>query len=243
MMIATSNYKCGLTRGIQIQSSSSMPPTLLFPFSTTIRMRSDSVNVCKSKLSVVNSKKANLSAAKKERIPLPVTDEGYRFSEFLSHPFGIRAMLNTNALQNFESLDTNTYRCFLRKLQLLNFEAAPVLELRVTPTEEDCVVEMLSCKFRGSEILERQNKYFTAFMMNRVTWNTIDSEPFLEADMKLNVTLEIYTAPFTLLPESAVEGPGNLMVQALVDRLISLFLQQLLQDYDEWTKQQFENLP
>ncbi|WCJ44378.1 hypothetical protein M5689_025048 [Euphorbia peplus] len=236
MILATCNYKWGSIT--PFQTSSAISPTFLLPFSTTIRKRID------NKILVVKAKKANLSAAKKERIPLPVTDEGYRFREFLSHPFGIRAMLNTNALQNLESLDdANTYRCFLRKLQLLNFEAAPVLELRVTPTEVDCIVEMLSCKFQGSEILERQNEYFSAFMMNRVTWNTSDSEPFLEADMKLNVTLEIYTAPFNLLPESAVEGPGNLMIRALVDRLITLFLQQLLQDYDEWTKLQFENLP
>lgn len=34
-----------------------------------------------------------------------------------------------------------------------------------------------------------------AFMVNRVTWNTTDSEPFLEADMKLNVILEVASIP------------------------------------------------
>eukprot|EP00257_Ricinus_communis_P017053 XP_015575395.1 uncharacterized protein LOC8277769 isoform X2 [Ricinus communis] len=193
---------------------------------------------CKANMLMLNSKKANLCAAKKERIQLPISDDGYRISEFLSHPFGIQAMLNTKTLENFEPIDANTYRCFLPKVQLLNFEAAPVLDLRVTPTEEDCTVEMLSCKFQGSEIMERQNEYFSAFMMNRLTWSTNESKPFLEADMKLNVTLEIYTAPFTLLPASAVEGPGNLMMQALVDRLIKLLLKQLMQDYYEWENQQ-----
>lgn len=104
------------------------------------------MGACKTNMSERKTKKANLRAAKRERILLPICDDGYRISEFLSHPFGIQAMLNTKTLQSFESLDANTYRCYLPKLQLLNFEAAPVMDLRVTPTEEDCTVEMLSCK-------------------------------------------------------------------------------------------------
>ncbi|KAF6143874.1 hypothetical protein GIB67_009855 [Kingdonia uniflora] len=43
--------------------------------------------------------------------------------------------------------------------------------------------------------------------------------------------------PFTLLPVSAVEKPGNLMMQSLVDRLVPLLLQQLRQDYDNWVQE------
>lgn len=62
-----------------------------------------------------NAKKANLCATKKERVKLPTYSSGlqgtaYHFSEFLRHPSGIEAMLNTRALQSFECLDTNTYR-------------------------------------------------------------------------------------------------------------------------------------
>jgi len=62
-----------------------------------------------------NSKKANLFAAKKERIRLPTYSDDlggkkYHISEFLSHPSGIEAVLNTKAMQSFQSLDANTYR-------------------------------------------------------------------------------------------------------------------------------------
>ncbi len=43
-------------------------------------------------------------------------------------------------------------RCSLPKVQLLNFEAAPVLDLQVTQTNEDCKVEMLSCKVSFSPL-------------------------------------------------------------------------------------------
>ncbi|KAL2318295.1 hypothetical protein Fmac_032171 [Flemingia macrophylla] len=190
-----------------------------------------------------NTKRANLFAAKKERITLPTYsddfgDKKYHISEFLSHPSGIAAVLNTKALQSFQPLDANTYRCELPKLQFLNFEAAPLLDLRVTSTDEDCLVEMLSCKFEGSEVVKEQNNHFSAFMVNHMTWGGTGAESFLEVDVKLNLTLEIYTRPFTMMPTSAVEGPGNIMMQALMDKLVPLLLQQMLQDYDEWVKHQ-----
>ncbi|KAK4277101.1 hypothetical protein QN277_015151 [Acacia crassicarpa] len=195
-----------------------------------------------------NAKKANLCAAKKERVKLPtysggLQGTGYHFSEFLRHPSGIEAMLNTRALQSFECLDANTYRCTLPKLQLLSFEAVPLLDLRVTPTNEDCVVEMLSCKFEGSEVVERQNNHFSAFMINHMTWGMDDTESFLEVDVKLDITLEIYTHPFTMMPKAAVERPGTIIMQALVDQLVPLLIQQLLQDYDEWVQKQLKNIP
>ncbi|GAU15171.1 hypothetical protein TSUD_09090 [Trifolium subterraneum] len=79
---------------------------------------------------------------------------------------------------------------------------------------------------------------FAAFMKNHMTWSDADTESFLEVDVNLNLTLEIYTRPFTMMPISAVEGPGNIMMQALVDKLVPLLLKQMLQDYDDWVQKQ-----
>ncbi|KAL0372014.1 UNVERIFIED_CONTAM: hypothetical protein Scaly_0883000 [Sesamum calycinum] len=201
------------------------------------------VSVRRAKLSVSNAKRANLSASKRERIKLPsYGDEIYHISEFFSHPSGVEAILNTRALQSYQSLDSNLYRCILPQVRLLNFEVAPILDLQVTPTSEDCIVEMLSCKFEGSDLVERQNEHFSASMRNHIRWETIDAQPFLDVDVKLNLVLEIYTQPFALLPTSAVEVPGNIMMQALVDQLVPLLGQQLLQDYEEWVHQQRKRL-
>ncbi|KAI3728176.1 hypothetical protein L6452_16808 [Arctium lappa] len=191
-----------------------------------------------------NVKRAKLTARKQDRVKIPcyniVGGRGekiYPVREFLSHPSGIEALLNTRALQSFERLDSTTYRCTLPQLNLLNFEVSPVIDLRVTPTNEDCMVELLSCKFEGSEVVKRQNEHFSAEMTNYITWCTNNSQPYLDVDVKLNLTLEIYTRPFSLLPTSAVEAPGTLMMQALVDRLVPLLLQQLIQDYGQWVTQ------
>ncbi|XP_073302696.1 uncharacterized protein [Primulina huaijiensis] len=101
----------------------------------------------------------------------------------------------------------------LPQIKFFNFEVAPVLDLQVTPTSEDCIVEMLSCKFEGSDVMERQNEHFSAFMRNHIKWETVDARPYLAFDVKLNLALEICTQPFTMLPVSAVESPGNIHVQ------------------------------
>ncbi|XP_009793531.1 uncharacterized protein LOC107801041 isoform X2 [Nicotiana tabacum] len=160
------------------------------------RKRIGVVEVIKSNLSDSDAKRANLSARKKERIKLPKHDGiggdniSFHISEFLSHKSGVEAMLNKRALQSFESIDSNMYRCTLPQVQLLNFEVAPVLILQVNPTSEDCTVEMLSCKFEGSDLVEQQNDHFSASMVNRITWETVGSQPFLNVDVKLNISLE-----------------------------------------------------
>ncbi|KAL3818391.1 hypothetical protein ACJIZ3_004296 [Penstemon smallii] len=157
-----------------------------------------------------NVKRANLSARKKKRIKLPnYGEDNYPISDFFSHPSGVEAMLNTKALQSYQSLDSNLYRCILPQLQLLSFEVAPVLDLLVTPTSEDCIVEMydyMPSIYYG----QIRTPTFFSSMRNHIKWETIDAEPFLDVDVKLNLILEIYTQPFTLLPISAVEGPGNM---------------------------------
>ncbi|XP_020578525.1 uncharacterized protein LOC110023445 [Phalaenopsis equestris] len=189
-----------------------------------------------------DQKRANIVARRKERVKLPQYIDGhgraFSISEFLHDRSGVEALLNTRALQAFESVGSNTYRCTLHKIQFLMFEVAPVLILRVIPTSEDCTVEMLSCKFEGPEYIEKQNSLFSAFMRNHITWKMDGSEPCLDVDVNLSVSLEVYTIPFSLLPVSAVEKPGNLVMQGLIDRLVPLLTEQLLNDYATWADQQ-----
>ncbi|KAM0856978.1 hypothetical protein ACQ4PT_048760 [Festuca glaucescens] len=78
-----------------------------------------------------------------------------------------------------------------------------------------------------------------AVMRNHITWgDNGEQEPCLDIDVNLEVTLEVYTKPFSLLPLSAVEKPGNLLMQGLLDRLVPLLAEQLLKDYHSWVQQQ-----
>ncbi|KAK9097630.1 hypothetical protein Sjap_023127 [Stephania japonica] len=220
---------------------------LVFPkFNFNFKLRKKQVEfvvpnlvVSASSSSAASNKIANLFAKRKERVKLPIYQGGGGIDQFLCHPsgVGVEAILNKNSFTSFQSLDTNTYRCTLPKLKFLNFQVAPVLDLRVTSTTQDCTIELLSCKFEGSELLQRQNDRFLACMRNHMTWDVNDSDQFLDLDIELNVSLQIYTQPFSSLPISAVEKPGNLMMQSLLDRLFQVLLQRLLRDYDRWVRE------
>uniref|UniRef100_A0A0E0LX04 Uncharacterized protein n=1 Tax=Oryza punctata TaxID=4537 RepID=A0A0E0LX04_ORYPU len=169
------------------------------------------------------SRRARLSARRRERIKLQDVVEGGGvggIGEFLRQPAGVESLLNTRALQSFAAVDeapeANTFRCTLQSIGFLGFQVAPVLDLRVTPTCNDCTVEMLSCRFEGSGSVEQQNELFSAFMSNHITWKDDGEEPCLDIDVNLEVTLEVYTKPFSILPLSAVETPGNLYGSALI---------------------------
>ncbi|GAB4854080.1 hypothetical protein Ancab_022662 [Ancistrocladus abbreviatus] len=211
--------KCSMLGATQCQGCSAigisssyaldnLTSTRLFSNNTNFREVIGVIKLVKDNSNHSSVKKALLSAKKKERIKLPYyedscTGKSYAISEFLNHPTGVEAILNVNALESWRSLGSNTYRCRLPVIQLLNFEVAPVLDLQVKRTSEECTVELLSCKFEGSDIVERQSKYFTASMKNYITWDTNNMESVLDVDVKLDVSLEIYSQPFILLPVSA----------------------------------------
>jgi hypothetical protein len=107
-------------------------------------------------------RRARLSARRRESIRLldVLPDQGGAardgsIGEFLRHPAGVESLLNTRALQSFapvesepESGQAGTFRCTLHPMGFLGFQVAPVLDLRVAPTSDDCTVEMLSCRVR-----------------------------------------------------------------------------------------------
>ncbi|KAL2629529.1 hypothetical protein R1flu_014215 [Riccia fluitans] len=91
-------------------------------------------------------------------------------------------------------------------------------------------------QFEGSELVRSQNERFSASLKNHLTWRTRQDQEIFNVNLELNVALEVYTLPFTLLPVSAVETPGNLIMQSLVNRLLPLFLDNMFNDYEAWAK-------
>ncbi|XP_062195307.1 uncharacterized protein LOC133898643 [Phragmites australis] len=83
----------------------------------------------------------------------------------------VESLLNTGRLQSFVPVGSgpgpgpgpSTFTCTLRLIGLLGFEVALVLDLRVNPASTGCTVEMLSCRFVGSESVEQQNELFSGY--------------------------------------------------------------------------------
>jgi hypothetical protein len=93
-------------------------------------------------------RRARLLASRRESVRLPDGVSGDGIGAFLRDPAGVESLLNTGALQSFApgGSGPGTFTCTLRRIRLLGFELAPVLDLRVVPTGTDCTIEMLSCR-------------------------------------------------------------------------------------------------
>ncbi|BBN07246.1 hypothetical protein MPTK1_4g02240 [Marchantia polymorpha subsp. ruderalis] len=186
------------------------------------------------------NKIAKLYVTQQKSVPLPCfcdsQGDPQHLRVFLSQPEGRQSMLNTKALDKYEDLGDNKFRCYLPKIDFLSFEVAPVIDLLVAANEDNCQVELLSCKFEGSDIVRSQNERFSASLKNHLVWSTKQNQEVLDVKLELNVFLEVYTLPFTLLPVSAVESPGTLIMQSLVDRLLPLFVDNMFKDYQTWAQ-------
>lgn len=135
--------RCGFAR---------LPSTALFN-SPSARKVVDVIQVTKDDSTKSNVKKALLSAKKKERIKLPNYDDArdgqmYHISKFLSHPTGVEAILNVNALQSYVSIDNNTYRpwIFIQKHQYLQTR----IQKCYGPLLMSDVVELVGARFHPS---------------------------------------------------------------------------------------------
>lgn len=187
------------------------------------------------------AKVAHLHAEKEIHVPLPLFCDSsgcpQPLSTFLRLPVGRHSMLNAKALRKMEQLDSNLFRCYLPSIDLFSIQVVPVIDLCVSCNDHECVVELLSCKFEGSEAIQRQNKRFAATLQNRLLWTTRSTgERTLTSRVRLDVSLEVFTLPFTMLPISAVEVPGSKILQAMLERLVPLFIEQLTEDYRRWAR-------
>ncbi|CAN1234356.1 hypothetical protein LINPERPRIM_LOCUS4193 [Linum perenne] len=184
------------------------------------------------------TKKAHLSAVRKKRLKLPTannhSDQYHMMSEFLSLPEGVQSALNVKSADSFQVLDDSTYRLILPKVRLLSFNACPVMDLRVTTTAHDFVVEMLSFRFQGAKALERENDHLKGLMVFRILW----FESFLELKVQIDITVEMVKLPLSLMPPAAIEIPVNLIMEAVVDNLTKELLQNVVEDYELWMRKQ-----
>ena len=228
-------------------------------------------------------KVAHLATRRVDRVKLPAEalggpggDASRSLPAFLASDEGAECVLNLRAMKSAEKLPDGVrtdedadgdvglggytdrgavWRAHVRKLQLLNITAEPVIDIRVVRGDSRCRVEMLSAQLEGSGVIEKQNEHLKARMANEVLWGEgarglqaefeAQHESGTEGDEEagtvymygvtdLAIDLDIYTLPFTLLPAKTVESPGNALVRALIGRMLPAFLNNVVRDWEEW---------
>ncbi len=122
-------------------------------------------------------------------------------------------------------------------MKLLSYEVQPTLELAVSVPaagaggERTCVVALRSSRLEGSAAVRAQSERFSATASHVISWQG--------AAMRSAVDLRVELALFggalgALVPRAALERPGSLVLQRMVDRNLRPFLEQLEADYRAW---------
>jgi len=183
---------------------------------------------------------AEIGAKKTIRRVLRDSSELELLPGFLASEKGIHSLLNLEHIRAFDQLDKTRYRVYCGSFKLLSWYVEPVLDLEVILNNGSCILETRSCEIQGrSEKVREQNSRFKANYRYRIDWGEDyssgkGSTPFIQTGGDLQMQLQIYTFPFTKLPLSAVQGPGNKLMQALLRYLLPAFLDSFLEDFADW---------
>mmetsp|Transcript_17242 Transcript_17242/g.25864 ORF Transcript_17242/g.25864 Transcript_17242/m.25864 type:complete len:402 (+) Transcript_17242:103-1308(+) len=183
---------------------------------------------------------ANIGARKSIQRSLGASEDLALFQEFISSPEGINSLLNLEHIRAYDQIGENRYKVYCGSFKLLSWYVEPVLDLQVKCKDGSCVLETKSCTIEGdSPSVAVQNDRFRAAYQYSINWDEeINSQgekvAYIRTRGELDMQLQIYSFPFTRLPTSAVEAPGNKLMQALLKYLLPAFLDALLTDFHSW---------
>mmetsp|Transcript_21369 Transcript_21369/g.52343 ORF Transcript_21369/g.52343 Transcript_21369/m.52343 type:complete len:388 (+) Transcript_21369:224-1387(+) len=185
---------------------------------------------------------AEIGARKSIRRTLNDENDLKLFQKFMSSAQGVNSLLNLEHIRAYDQLDEGRYRVYCGSFKLLSWYVEPVLDLEITLNEGSCILRTRSCEIQGqSQKVRDQNRRFKARYEYKLEWGSEgENTAYLQTSGDLEMMLQIYTFPFTTLPTSAVQIPGNKLMQALLRYLLPAFLDSLLVDFASWKESQQE---
>ncbi|GAB4815192.1 hypothetical protein N2152v2_002238 [Parachlorella kessleri] len=184
---------------------------------------------------------------------LPVEEAGRPLAEYMTLPASQYSVLDAKKI---ERLDEETFVCHVGGLKFFNFEVEPVITVSVTVLERGPTVRLLSCKLRGSKMVEQANDKFSATMTNVVQWREAQQPPSSSngsssassshggaaaaaavakeicSDTSIQVVLEV--PGWFVIPTGIIEKTGCRVMETVLNTAVPRFLQQLSVDYQVW---------
>lgn len=189
--------------------------------------------MAEKKVTAPSRRKARLAASKFGT--LEVIEAQKTLAAYMSLPASQYSVLDARKI---ERVDDNTFSCYVGELRMFKWSVEPVLLLSVTVLPGGCDIQLLSCKLRGSPLVESINDKFSAQMSNEVRWRDASSaaEPARKAIVSttsLQVELEV-PAWCGFLSTASIESVGAGVLQNVLEVMVPRFLSQLRTDYLLW---------
>ncbi|PON98596.1 hypothetical protein TorRG33x02_054960 [Trema orientale] len=154
-------------------------------------------------------------------------------SEYMSLPASQYSVLDA---ERIERVDDHTFRCYVYRIKFFSFEVCPVLLVRVDEQPNGCSIKLLSCKLEGSPLVVAQNDKFDAFMENKISCGSNQTDlsvQQLTSDAVIEVSIEVPFA-FLPIPVKAIESTGAQVLEQILKIMLPRFMAQLVKDYQAW---------
>ena len=168
-----------------------------------------------------------------ESLEIVVAEQTIPIQHYLRQPQRLVQAIVENSLT--EHLSENRFRLKMRPLNFLNmYYFQPTVILNVWATSEGTIfLQSEDCQIKGIDYI---NDRFSLNVKGKLAPVEKNNQTYLagKANLEVKVTLP---PPLWLTPRPLLEIAGNSLLKGVLLRIKQRLMSQLLQDYQQWAKQ------
>lgn len=165
-----------------------------------------------------------------QAVELRVPPQSFPIEEYLRSPD--RLMRTLAPEENLQLVGTDRYRLTIAPISVLSLTITPIVDMNVwLDSAQKVQIESVAFKMRG---LEGFHDRFDFKLLGELYPVHTPKEVLLRGSALLRIDLSL-PRPFSVMPQSIVEGAGNAVLNATLGAVKGRMLQNLVRDYEQWS--------
>ncbi len=170
-----------------------------------------------------------------QTVELTVPPQTSAIEDYLRSPE--RLMQTLAPSEHLQRLGPSQYRLTIAPISVLSLTIVPIVDLNVWLDEGQKVqIESVAFEMQGLEGLQGR---FDFKLVGELYPVHTPREVLLRGNALLRIDLGLPTA-FRLMPQSVIEGAGNVVLNATLGSVKGRLLKNLIRDYQQWSLEQSE---
>jgi Protein of unknown function (DUF1997) len=167
-----------------------------------------------------------------QAVELRVPPQSFPIEDYLRSPD--RLMRTLAPAENLQLIETDRYRLTIPPISVLNLTITPIVDMNVwLDSGQKVQIESVAFKMLGLEALRDS---FDFKLLGELYPVHTPKEVLLRGSALLRIDLNL-PKPFSVMPQSVVEGAGNAVLNATLGAVKGRMLQNLVRDYEQWSRE------
>ncbi len=165
-----------------------------------------------------------------QAVELRVPPQAFSIEDYLRSPD--RLMRTLAPAENLQLVETDRYRLTISPISVLSLTITPIVDMNVwLDSGQKVQIESVAFKMQGLETLRDR---FDFKLLGELYPVHTPKEVLLRGNALLRIDLNL-PMPFSVMPQSVVEGAGNAVLNATLGAIKGRMLQNLVRDYEQWS--------